>query len=98
MNNIKGMALHDCTLKDIKVNWKEKSAIFTINMLYKKPQLPIKKTIEFIEVTQILIPRKDSWGSSGSIYEIKYQNNGYLIQMQSGDVIEISCNENVSIK
>lgn len=81
--------MHDWTLISLFIEWKD--AIATVKL-----QAGVgEKNLIASGLTNILIPKKDDWGSSTSINEIigplALANGLQLveIQMQSGDMIRI---------
>jgi hypothetical protein len=90
--------LHDSILIDVNLEWKTAIARLTFELSYdtSKPEPP-PVVIQASGVTDMKCPRLLPWGPSiyvnaGTLSEI---DNGQLIsiEMQSGDLIQISCRE-----
>lgn len=81
--------MHDWTLIDISVSWKEKRATFNFKSSTSSRVLVAE------EFVNLILPRTSPWGNSVSVNEISeliILDNGshqITIEMQSGDTIEI---------
>lgn len=82
--------MHDWTLVSISFDWKVASATLELRNPKSETVLLIAKG-----VIQLLVPKRDEWGRSSSVNAVSgptRQQDGIdllLIEMQSGDVIEI---------
>jgi hypothetical protein len=83
-SELEDFPLHDATLRSLEVLWKEAHCKLFL-MLSTGPHV-----LTFTGVTSVIVPRKNEWGRSVSIYEVKCSDGVAFIQMQSGDMIEIA--------
>jgi hypothetical protein len=79
---------HDATLLAVRVDWTDGCCVVDVKHGNLGPC-----SLVFSALTQLTLPRKQSWGPSGSIDELSVQGKGrYEIRMQSGDTIGIDAN------
>lgn len=79
--------MHDWTLKEIKYSWLDDNCVIEVINSYQ-----IVRNIKVIGISNISIPRNESWGPSNSIYKAtvtKASKQELTIEMQSGDTIAI---------
>jgi hypothetical protein len=83
-SELEDFPLHDATLRSVEVLWKEAQCKLFL-VLSSGPHV-----LTLSGVTMVVVPRKNDWGRSVSIYKVKCSNGVVSIQMQSGDMIEIA--------
>jgi hypothetical protein len=82
---IEDFGLHDATLVDVHFEWAEGRCTMTL----RHSELS-NCCLTFTGVSNLSVPRAQSWGPSRSINAAYQRNTGqYEIEMQSGDLIEI---------
>jgi hypothetical protein len=87
--------LHDATLVQIVVDWEkaELQMVLTPSQIYTKHT---RVTLIASGSKNLSCPRQNAWGESVSINHVNANaKNGQVllqIEMQSGDMIEVSCN------
>jgi hypothetical protein len=86
--------LHDATLETLTFHWEE--GIIRIRLSTGIHGTGVV-TLEAIGVVRAVCPRALPWGPSDSVNEVKMQEVSdarlLSVEMQSGDVLEISCRE-----
>ena len=86
--------LHDATLETLTFHWEE--GIIRIRLSTGIHGTGVG-TLEAIGVVRAVCPRALPWGPSDSVNEVKMQEVSdarlLSVEMQSGDVLEISCRE-----
>ena len=87
--DFKDLPLHDGLVKNISINWSNKSAeivleCFLISSLSAQPC-----SLRFSNVSAVNLPMLAPWGESSSINAAKFENNTFQIEMQSGDTLQI---------
>jgi len=82
--------LHDAVLERVEVVWGEK-----LCRCMARPVGSERKVVclVFSGVTAVHIPHSEPWGPSGSILSVKELERSYVLEMQSGDSIEIVATE-----
>ena len=81
--------LHDATLVAVRVNWADGTCIVEVD--HGKLGICL---LTFAAMSQLTLPRKQSWGRSVSINSFSMPTSGqYEIEMQSGDLIMIEASE-----
>jgi len=84
-----GKPLHDWTLRGINLDWEQGELVLTVRWR------GVISSIICSGIQMLTVPRAFPWGPSVSIYEVRgpeTASEGYeklMIQMQSGDEIEI---------
>jgi hypothetical protein len=85
--------LHDATLESAELVWKQGVARLHIKAFLEGKIEEFE--LSFEGVTFLGMPRYEPWGPSISINKVWEENSGearkLLIEMQSGDVLEIRC-------
>lgn len=83
-------SLHDAVLIKVEIEWQTGNALLLLRMHINGEG---SKEIELhcLNFESVIIPRKLEWGKSSSINEAKIEHvqNALIIEMQSGDVINI---------
>jgi hypothetical protein len=86
--------LHDATLETLALHWVEGTVRIRLSTGINGAGVV---TLEAVGVHRAVCPRAFPWGPSDSVNEVKVEqvSEGRLlsIEMQSGDVLEISCKE-----
>ena len=85
--------LHDATLRSVTFDWMGGTALLAFKTGKAEPDL----VLESRDVTDLRCPRHQPWGPSVSVNSatVTEAPGGCLlaVEMQSGDLIEISCRE-----
>jgi hypothetical protein len=82
---IENVDLHDAILIGVRLSWEEGTCIADIQHGTLGPCI-----LTFTAVSQLTLPRRQSWGRSASINSFSMPSSGqYEIEMQSGDLIKI---------
>jgi hypothetical protein len=86
--------MHDATLESLTFSWEEGLVLLRLSTGVNGTGVVI---LEATDVKGIVCPRLFPWGPSDSVNEAKVQSRTagvYLtIEMQSGDLLEITCKE-----
>jgi hypothetical protein len=83
---IESLGLHDATLVEIKVLWKERLCVLRLAM-----PSSVTSDLTFWNISAVNIPANQPWGPSVSINKTVTKDGGkYEIEMQSGDVLRIT--------
>ncbi|MFN8149677.1 MAG: hypothetical protein U0R24_00935 [Solirubrobacterales bacterium] len=75
--------LHDATLLDVRLDWEQGTA----RIRFQTNKATASLTVNGL--ASVVIPRREPWGSSASVNELREVTDGLEIEMQSGDVIQI---------
>jgi hypothetical protein len=79
--------MHDATLLAIHFDWMSRTCTFDFA---GAPTLLEPFAISFFDVTELVVPAKQEWGSSNSVLEVLDQGTGcHDFIMQSGDIIRV---------
>jgi hypothetical protein len=86
--------LHDATLKSVHFEWENARALLTFKIAVAAHAVTV---VEAEGVTILKCPRLLPWGPSSSVnstaLETLVDGQSLIVEMQSGDVIEIRCRE-----
>jgi hypothetical protein len=82
-------SLHDATFLSVDVRWTEARVVCHVQ------RVAVPKNVELIgtSFTSVNAPRKQPWGPSRSVNNAKHENGRLVIELQSGDVIEIAAEQ-----
>lgn len=84
--------LHDATLLALHFDWARRECTFEFA---GAPSLLEPFIVTFSDVTELVIPATEAWGSSASVLEVLDQGAGrYDFVMQSGDTIRVIAPDN----
>lgn len=84
-------SFHDSSIETITYNWNQKLVTVTGHLCSPSE---IIFNLNFIDCSMVVIPHTNQWGPSKFILEIEKNSDfEYTIQMQSGDLISITCHE-----
>lgn len=91
--------LHDATLRKVEFDWPQGAVNITLKTGESESDMA---TIKAEGVRSIRAPRLAPWGPSNSVNtasvkQFSHDSQCLAIEMQSGDVIEVECN-NVTIE
>src|SRR4051812_22165622 len=78
------LPLHDASLDSLTVDWNAKSCVIQVRVVGGQPH-----SLSFRDVSNVSIPHKQPWGPSGFINALAENRGHFLIEMQSGDTIEV---------
>ena len=82
--------LHDGTLHEVRFDWRERVCRILVSAFIDPSRDAERRVLVFSGVTSLRVPRNDPWGRSSFINRTYFGPDGeYLIEVQSGDVIEI---------
>jgi len=89
--------LHDAVLYYLRTDWRERTCDIFVSVFLEPGRTARSCVIRAHGVRSVLVPHHSPWGDSGSINEQCWTPDGRcLIEMQSGDVIELDA-ENVEL-
>jgi len=88
LRDIATLDLHDATLVSVQLDWPKRHCRFVIRPVSQAPSQP--HSLDFCDVTLLHIPQQRLWGRSVSINSASFDSGVVAIEMQSGDVIEIT--------
>jgi hypothetical protein len=83
------LPLHDALLQSITLLWEQKICRFHLDAFAEQGKAAYPHVLEFHGVELVSVPLTDSWGPSSSINSTSQSAGRFLIEMQSGDTIEI---------
>ncbi|NVK58382.1 MAG: hypothetical protein HWE26_22585 [Alteromonadaceae bacterium] len=87
--DFKDLPLHDGLVKNISINWSNRSAEVVLECFLLSNQASQPCSLRFSNVSSVNIPMVAPWGKSSSINAAKYENNAFQIEMQSGDTLQV---------
>ena len=93
MTNFQGLPLHDAVLNSITINWSESKVEFSVLAFVEKDVPAVPHKLRFMGVKDVSCPHSSPWGDSNSINNVSEVPGEYKIEMQSGDVISIKCDD-----
>jgi len=89
--NICDLNLHDASISKIAYFWSKNILELSISAFLDGEHSQGRNCVlKFEGVTFVGIPHKSPWGSSNFILKVKQVDNGYIIEMQSGDAIKVT--------
>jgi hypothetical protein len=84
--------MHDATLVAIRFDWATRTCTLEFA---GAPDLLEPFAVVFSDVTELVVPAHQAWGSSVSVLEVVEQGPGrYDFAMQSGDTITVVASNN----
>ena len=83
------LPLHDALLESITLLWEQKICRLHLEAFAVRGQAAFPYRLEFQAVELVNAPLTDSWGPSYSINSVSQSAGSFLIEMQSGDTIEV---------
>jgi hypothetical protein len=87
--DIHSLPLHDAIVQEIRVYWNQKQVALTLDV-FLNPKLKAKPCeLIFYGVTNIEIPHYAPWGESSCINAVRFEENRFQIEMQTGDILSI---------
>lgn len=87
-------AMHDGIFDEVRVNWSDRTAVLLVRLFLVQGERARRCEIRCTSVRAIRVPHRDPWGPSVFINDHERSPEGlYLIEMQSGDVIEIEADQ-----
>ena len=89
-NDIGALGLHDATLNGVEILWKEGRCLIHLNVWSDQTQSSTPCTLEFVDVTSVVVPKSEPWGPSVSVNNAKFSDGKFNIEMQSGDIIAVT--------
>ena len=87
---INSLPLHDAVLRSVEYSWQQKNCRVSLSVFVDAGKDARPHTLEFHGVTSISLPHHESWGPSAFIHSASQGDGAYKIQMQSGDVLEVT--------
>lgn len=88
--DVSTLRLHDALLSSITIVWERKACRFDLLAFAAPGTNAAPHVLEFFGVTSVTIPHQEPWGPSSSINSISCSQGQFRIEMQSGDIIELS--------
>ena len=83
------LPLHDALLESITLLWKQKICRLHLETFAVPGKSAFPHLLEFQAVELVNAPLNDSWGPSYSVNSATHTAGKFLIEMQSGDIIEV---------
>ena len=83
------LPLHDALLYTFTLLWEQKICRFHLDVFAERGKSASPHLLEFHAVELIHAPLTDSWAPSYSINAVSQSAGNFLIEMQSGDTIEV---------
>ena len=93
MIGFQALPLHDAVLHRITINWSGARAELSLSAFVDKDTLAVPHKLIFAEVKDVSCPHLSPWGDSNSINNTSVLSGEYKIEMQSGDVITVKCDD-----
>lgn len=85
-----GLSLHDAVLRSIEVDWDKKRCVFHLAAFVTPGCGATPHVLAFEGVTFLSVPHEEPWGSSSFVNSVSNEGANFKIEMQSGDVIELT--------
>ncbi len=82
--------LHDAIVESINVNWADREVVINLKAFSEQGENAISYILKFEHVKGVQIPHESPWGESESINSISVEDETCKIEMQSGDVVQVS--------
>jgi hypothetical protein len=87
--DIHSLPLHDAIMQEIRVCWNQKQVTLMLDV-FLNPKLKAEPCeLVFYGVTNIEIPHYAPWGKSTCINAVRFEENRFQIEMQTGDILSI---------
>jgi hypothetical protein len=90
VKEIDKLPLHDATLESIKVDWGSREVAINLKVYTSRNSSVEPYVLKFEKVNNIQAPHDSPWGDSESINRVTVEDKKIKIEIQSGDVIEVS--------
>ena len=90
LSKFNDLPLHDAALNELRVDWKARTCFAELAAFvdgFDRPAQP--RRLIWKNVQEVMIPFRAPWGGSAQINSAREEKGGYLVEMQSGDVIRI---------
>lgn len=82
--------LHDGILDEIRIDWSARTLTMLVRLFLSRDRDAQRCILRCSELRAVNVPRRSPWGESTFINgQRRAPDGGYLIEMQSGDVINI---------
>lgn len=81
------LPLHDAVVRTIEIDWEKKLCRFRLSVVSRSSNDAL---LAFEGVTWLSMPHNEPWGSSSSVNSGSGASGSFRIEMQSGDIIEIT--------
>jgi hypothetical protein len=88
-DSFEALPLHDAVLRLVEINWEKKRCVLHVSTLNPTSGTAAPYTLVFEGVTLLSIPHNEPWGPSSCINSASSVVDGFKIEMQSGDIIEV---------
>jgi hypothetical protein len=83
------LPLHDAIVQEIRICWNQKRVVLTLDV-FLNPKLKAEPCeLIFYGVTNIEISHYAPWGESSCINAVRFEENNFRIEMQTGDILSI---------
>lgn len=83
------LPLHDAVLRSIEVDWEKKRCVLRLSAFVTPNREAAPHALAFEGVTLLTVPHDEPWGQSSFVNSACTVADGFRIEMQSGDVIEL---------
>jgi hypothetical protein len=87
---VEALPLHDAVLKSVQVDWEMKRCSFEVAAFTQCGTDAGPRVLAFEGVRSVTIPHDEPWGPSSCINQFHAAGDQFRIEMQSGDVIELT--------
>ena len=87
------LPLHDASIVSILYKWESHSAKLTGKYYCAKEEKIIGYSLDFQNVKLLDIPHKENWGPSSQINSTATNEQSFIVEMQSGDVLFIEAED-----
>ena len=84
------LPLHDAVLRSVEVDWEKKRCVLHVSAFTIPNCGAAPHVLAFEGVTLLSIPQNEPWGPSSCVNSASSTDGGFRIEMQSGDVIELT--------
>lgn len=84
------LPLHDAVLRSVEVDWEKKRCVLHVSAFMASHRTSTAHALSFEGVRLLSIPHNEPWGPSSCVNSVSASDGDFRIEMQSGDVIELS--------
>ena len=84
------LPLHDALLESVEMRWAESTCVMKLKAFVSRTEHAKPHQLVFEGVTGLSIPKQAPWGSSNAINTAGGSPGRFRIEMQSGDLIEVT--------
>ncbi|MGF1740908.1 hypothetical protein L4C34_07495 [Vibrio profundum] len=90
MEKFEDLPLHDAVVKDFCFLWEQSVVEIHLSVFKTFKERAKPHLLKFYDVRELYCPQKCDWGMSAHVNSNEFKDGLYMIQMQSGDVVQVT--------